>query len=57
MTYSKEAHELLDDTLKEMIRIYGGSTAYARMVGYLMVNVSLADAKRIAKHEDAKYGG
>jgi hypothetical protein len=57
MTYSKEAQELLDDTLKEMIRIYGGSTAYAKMVGYLMVNVDLATAKRIAKHEDAKYGG
>ena len=57
MAYSKEAHELLEDTLKEMVRVYGGSTAYAKMVGYLIVNVDLDTAKRIAEHEDKKYGG
>jgi len=57
MAYSKEAHELLEDVLLEMVRIYGGSTAYAKMVGYLMANVDLATAKRIAKHENLKFGG
>lgn len=57
MKFSSEAYNLIDETLKEMIRIYGPATAYAKMTGYLMCNVSLTDAKRIAKHEDVKYGG
>ena len=54
MAYSREAHELLEATLQKMVKEYGGNLAYAKMVGYLMVNVPLADAKRIAKHESDK---
>lgn len=52
--YNRESHELLEATLKEMVAKYGSSTAYARMVGYLMVNVDLDTAKRIAEHENEK---
>jgi hypothetical protein len=47
MTYNKEAYELLEETLK----VLQSKTkhAYPRMVGYLIPNVSLTDAKRIAK--------
>lgn len=54
MAYSRESHELIEATLKAMIKEYGGNRAYAKMVGYLMVNVPLEDAKRIAKHENEK---
>tara|TARA_R110001606_G_C15153556_1_gene626095 strand:+ start:354 stop:527 length:174 start_codon:yes stop_codon:yes gene_type:complete len=54
MAYSRESHELIEATLKSMIKEYGGNLAYAKMVGYLMVNVPLEDAKRIAKHESDK---
>lgn len=47
MAYSKEAHELLNETL-ELLQTKT-KYAYPRMVGMLMPNVSLADAKRIAK--------
>jgi hypothetical protein len=47
MAYNREAHELLEATFK----VLQAKTdyAYPRMVGYLMPNVSLADAKRIAE--------
>ena len=48
MTYSREAHELLDQTL-EVLKAEKGSLAYAYMVGLLMPNVSLPDAIRIAE--------
>jgi hypothetical protein len=47
MTYSKEAHDLLDQTL-EVLKTKV-DYPYARMVGYLMPNVDLETAKRIAK--------
>jgi hypothetical protein len=47
MAYSREAHELLDETLKVLQT--KTNYAYPRMVGMLMPNVSLEDAKRIAK--------
>lgn len=52
MTYSRESHELIESVLQDMTRKYGSSTAYAKMVGYLMVNVPLDVAKRIADLED-----
>ena len=52
MAYNKESHELIETILQKMIKDYGSSTAYAKMVGYLMVNVGLEDAKRIAKLEE-----
>ena len=52
MAYSRESHELIESVLQDMIRKYGSSTAYAKMVGYLMVNVPLDSAKRIADMED-----
>jgi hypothetical protein len=54
MAYSRESHELIEATLQEMIAKYGSSRAYAMMVGYLMVNVPLADAKRIAESESER---
>jgi hypothetical protein len=45
--YSQEAHELLNKTL-EVLQTKT-KYAYPRMVGYLMPNVSLEDAKRIAE--------
>ncbi len=47
MAYNREAHELLDNAL-EVLKTKT-RYAYPRMVGYLMPNVSLTDAKRIAK--------
>jgi hypothetical protein len=47
MAYSREAHELLDQTL-EVLKTKT-NYAYPRMVGYLMVNVDLPTAQRIAK--------
>jgi hypothetical protein len=54
MTYNREAHEALEVTLEEMIRKHGSSTAYARMVGYLMVNSDMDTAERVARHESDK---
>ena len=53
MSYSREAHELLQKTLEELL-VQKGELAYPAMVGYLMVNVGLEDAKRIAKHVSDK---
>jgi hypothetical protein len=53
-SYSKESHDLLNATLVEMVATYGSSLAYARMVGYLLVNIDLETAQRIAKHESDK---
>ena len=47
MTYNREAHELLEEAFKELKT--KTDYAYPRMVGYLIPNVGLADAKRIAK--------
>ncbi len=47
MTYNKEAHDLLDQTL-ELLKTKV-DYPYARMVGYLMPNVDLETAQRIAK--------
>ncbi len=47
MTYSKEAHELLNETL-EVLKTKV-DYPYARMVGYLIPNVDLETAQRIAK--------
>ena len=47
MAYSREAHDLLDSAL-EVLKTKT-KYAYPRMVGMLMVNVNLTDAKRIAK--------
>lgn len=47
MAYSKEAHELLEQAFKVLKTKV--DYPYARMVGYLIPNVSLTDAKRIAK--------
>jgi hypothetical protein len=48
MTYNRQAHELLEQTLKVLVA-EDSKTAYAKMVGYLIVNVGLDDAIRIAK--------
>lgn len=56
MTYSRESHELLEATLTQMVAKYGQSTAYAKMLGYLIVNVPLAESRRIAEHENEKVG-
>ena len=53
MSYSREAHELLQKTLEKLLA-EKGELAYPAMVGYLMVNVRLEDAKRIAKHVSDK---
>lgn len=50
MTYSKEAHELLDQTL-EVLKTKV-DYPYARMVGMLIPNVDLETAKIIAKIVD-----
>lgn len=47
MAYSKEAHDLLDQTL-EVLKTKV-DFPYARMVGYLITNVDLESAQRIAK--------
>ena len=47
MTYNKEAHDLLDQTL-EVLKTKV-DYPYARMVGMLMPNVDLETAKRIFK--------
>jgi hypothetical protein len=47
MTYSKEAHDLLDEALKVLKT--KANYPYARMVGMLMPNVDLETARRIFK--------
>lgn len=47
MAYSKEAHELLEQAFKVLKT--KTNYPYPRMVGLLIPNVGLADAKRIAK--------
>jgi hypothetical protein len=53
MAYNRQAHELLEQTLKVLIA-EDSNLAYAKMVGYLIVNVGLDDAIRIAKIVEAK---
>ena len=53
MAYNREAHELIEATLQKMIATEP-ETAYARMVGYLMPNVNLTDAKMIARLVEEK---
>jgi hypothetical protein len=48
MTYSKEAHDLLDSAL-EVLKTKKGKYAHSYMLGLLMPNVNLTDATRIAK--------
>jgi hypothetical protein len=45
MAYNREAHELLNEAMDLLIA--KALHPYPRMVGYLMPNVSLEDAKRI----------
>jgi hypothetical protein len=47
MTYNREAHDLLEETFKVLQT--KTNYAYPRMVGYLMPNVDLETAKRIAE--------
>lgn len=54
MTYSKESHELLEATLQKMVITYGHANAYSKMLGYLLCNVDLDNAQRIAQHESDK---
>jgi len=47
MAYNRESHEILDAALAVLKT--KAQYPYARMVGYLMPNVPLEDAKRIAE--------
>jgi len=47
MAYNREAHELLEATFKVLKT--KTNYPYPRMVGYLMPNVDLETAQRIAK--------
>ena len=47
MSYSREAHDLLEEAF-EVLKTKT-KYPYPRMVGMLIVNVNLTDAKRIAK--------
>ena len=49
MTYSREAHDLIEKAFQELKTKKSNSVAYAYMLGLLMPNVSLTNAKRIAK--------
>ena len=55
MSYNRESHELVEASLQKLIK-FDKSTAYPTMVGYLMVNVDLDTAKRIAKLVEEKVG-
>lgn len=60
MAYNRQAHELMESTL-QVLRArqkVNGVDAYAYMTGLLMPNISLTDAKRIAKLvlDDEKEG-
>lgn len=46
-SFDLEAYNLIEKSLEELKT--KSSYPYARMVGYLMCNVSLTDAQRIAK--------
>jgi hypothetical protein len=48
MTYNREAYDLLESAFK-VLKDKKGKYAYAYMVGLLLPNVGLKDAKRIAK--------
>ena len=48
MTYSKEAHDLLDSAL-EVLKTKKGKYAHSYMLGMLMPNIDLPTAQRIAK--------
>jgi hypothetical protein len=47
MAYSKEAHDLMDKTL-EVLKTKA-DYPYARMVGFLIPNIDLPTAQRIAR--------
>ena len=47
MAYNREAYDLLEKAFAELKT--KTKYPYARMVGYLIPNVGLTDAKRIAK--------
>ena len=47
MTYSKEAHEMLDSAL-EVLKGKKGKYAHSYMLGLLMPNIDLATAIRIS---------
>lgn len=47
MAYNREAYELLEKAFQELKTKH--KYPYPAMVGYLMPNVNLTDAKRIAK--------
>ena len=49
MTYSREAHDLIEKAFRELKTKKSNDVAYAYMLGLLMPNVSLTNAKRIAK--------
>ena len=49
MTYSREAHDLIEQAFQELKTKKSNGVAYAYMLGLLMPNVSLTNAKRIAK--------
>jgi hypothetical protein len=46
MTYSREAHEMLDSAL-EVLKLKKGKYAHSYMLGLLMPNIDLATAIRI----------
>ena len=48
MTYSREAHDLLDSAL-EVLKTKKGQYAHSYMLGLLMPNIDLPTAQRIAK--------
>lgn len=51
MAYNRQAHDLMEATLKVLIERQKetGVNAYAYMTGLLMPNISLTDAQRLAK--------
>jgi hypothetical protein len=48
MTYSREAHELLDSAL-EVLKTKKGKYAHSYMLGLLMPNIDLPTAQRLAE--------
>jgi hypothetical protein len=48
MTYSREAHELLDSAL-EVLKTKKGKYAHSYMLGLLMPNIDLLTAQRLAE--------
>lgn len=49
MAYNREAYDLIEKAFQELKTKKSNSVAYAYMLGLLMPNVGLEDAKRIAK--------